>query len=160
MPPKRSGLDWLLEAISLAAVAVTFVITASHWAELPAQVPLHFGASGAPNGWGDKNGLWILPFVSMFLYIVLTAASRYQRLINVPFRIERDAPEVQQLLLNMSIVLKAAMTLMFAYLTWASMNAALGRSEGLGRDVLPVSLLVIFSPMIWYLLKLWRYRSP
>jgi uncharacterized membrane protein YidH (DUF202 family) len=152
-------VDWLFEAISLAALTTVFAVVAAHWTELPAQVPTHFGASGFPNGWGDKSGLWVLPLTSVIVYIGLTLASRYQRFINIPFRIERNTPEVRRLLLSMSIVLKTVLLLVFAYIAWANVNTALGRSEGLGRYFLPVSLALISTPLALYLLRLWHYRK-
>lgn len=151
-------MDWLFEVISLAALAGVFAVVIAHWTELPAQVPRHFGASGLPNRWGSKSGLWILPITSAIVYIGVTAASRYQTLINIPFSIERNSPEVRRLLLSMSIVLKAVMLLVFAYSAWANVNTALGRSEGLGRQFLPVSLALIWIPLIFYLLRLRHYR--
>ena len=117
--PKRSAADWIQEALSLAALAaIIFTITA-HWTELPARAPTHFGASGAPNGWGGKSAMLLLPSTSVALYILMTIASRYQRLINVPMKIDRDASEVQRLLQSMSITLKAVLLFAFAYLEWA-----------------------------------------
>jgi uncharacterized membrane protein len=159
MVPRRSTTGWGLEVISLASVLSSIAIVAVQWNALPAQVPLHFGASGQADGWGSKSGIWLLPAISAFLYLVLTVASRYQRLINLPFRVDRDAPEVRRLLLHMMIVLKTEMTLIFAYITWGMVETALGRSEGLGIWFLPVLLIATTLPLIYYLAKLRRYRS-
>ncbi len=93
----------------------------------------------------------------MAIYMVMTLASRYQRLINLPFKLQRNAPETKKLLLSMSIVLKMVVMLVFAYITRASVNTALARSEGgLGRLFLPISLLLISIPLILYSVKLRR----
>jgi uncharacterized membrane protein len=148
-----------LEAVSLAALFATVGIVAAHWTELPARVPVHYGISGDPDEWGGKNEMLLLPLTSAGLYILLTMASRYQRLINVPMEIDRDAPEVQRLLLSMSIMLKMVVLLVFLYIVRASVNTALGRANGLGKPFLPIVLVAIFLPIGFYLFSLRRYRN-
>jgi len=53
---------------------------------------------------------------------------------------------------------KAIVLFIFLYLTWASVNTAIGRSAGLGKQFLPLSLAAVFLALILYLLKLWRYH--
>jgi uncharacterized membrane protein len=158
MTPRRTTLDWTLEVISLAILVSIFVNLAAHWAELPDRVPRHYGALGDPNAWGGKSGLWALPVVAVGLYLLLTAASRYQRLINLPVRVDRDLPAVRKLLLTMAIWMKATIMLMFAYISWAGINTALGRTQGLGRMFLPLFLAATFAPVIFFTRKLQRYR--
>jgi len=158
MAPKRNTLDWTLEGASLAVLVAIFVNLAAHWSELPGRVPTHYGASGNPNAWGGKNVLWVLPIVAVGLYLLLTTAARYQRLINLPIRVDRDLPEVRKLLLTMTICMKAVMMLMLAYISWAGINTALGRAEGLGRMFLPLFLAATFAPVIFFTRKLQRYR--
>jgi uncharacterized membrane protein len=157
--PKRSASDWILEALAFAALAAIIVTVATHWTEIPARVPRHFGVSGAPDGWGDKNGMLLLPFTAIGLYILMTVTSRYQRLINVPMAIDRDAPEVQRLLQSMSITLKMVVLFVFAYVEWAKVNTALGRSSGLGKQFLPISLIAVFLPLGLYLQKLRKHQE-
>ena len=157
--PRRSALDWVLEAGSLGALLAIFGVVAFNWKNLPARVPRHFNASGNPDAWGGKNGLLVLPLTALGIYILLTMASRYQKLINIPMTVDRDAPEVQALLLGMSTLLKAILLCIFLYLTWANVNTARGRLEGLGRPFLPVSLAAVFGTLAFYMFKLRSYRK-
>ncbi len=100
----------------------------------------------------------VLPLTAVGLYILLTVTSRYQELINVPVAIDRDAPEVRQLLLSMSIMLKAVLLFVLAYIEWANVNTALGHSGGLGTLFLPISLAAVVLPLGFYLRKLRRHR--
>src|SRR5262245_9903463 len=117
--PKRTNLDWLLEAISLALVAVMFLMLRLHWAEMPDRVPRHFDVTGTPNRWGGKGWLWGLPLTALGMYILMTAASRFPRLINLPFAVDRNTPEVKRLLLSISVWMKATILVVFAYLQQA-----------------------------------------
>jgi hypothetical protein len=101
----------------------------------------------------------LLPLTAIVLYVLFTVISRYQRLINLPMAIDRDAPEVLRLLQSMSITLKMVLLFVFAYLEWANVNTALGRSSGLGKLFLPISLVAVFLPLGLYLQKLREHQK-
>ena len=126
-------------------------------------MPRHCGVSGLPDRWGDKSGLWLLPVISFVLYLALTAVSRYvsryPQMINVPMGIDRGDPGVQKLLLSMTVALKMAIVIGFACISWATVKTALGRSNGLPPWLLPVFLILVAAPLVWYLVRLRRYRS-
>jgi uncharacterized membrane protein len=157
--PTRTRLDWLLEAISLALLTALFVTLWLHWAEMPDRVPQHFGFNGAPNRWGGKGVLWVLPLTGLGIYVLMTAAARFQRLINLPFAVDRSAPEVKRLLLSLSVWMKATVLAVFVYLQQAMMATALGRAQGLGAAFLPFVLLATFVPMIYFTKRLASFRT-
>ena len=159
MTPKRSTLDWLMEAASLAALALIIGTVLVHWDQLPPQVPKHFGASGQPNGWGSRNTLLLLPAIAAGIYVLATAATYFTRLVNLPIEIDRDSPDVQRVLTSFAIAMKLSCLLVFLYITGATVRTALGRSAGLGGAFLPVSLIATFSPTGYYLLRLRRYEK-
>jgi uncharacterized membrane protein len=76
---KKSAFDWILEALSISALVFIIGTVAAHWTELPARALRHFGLSGRPDGWGNKNGMVVLPLTTIGLYILLTLASRSAR---------------------------------------------------------------------------------
>jgi uncharacterized membrane protein len=159
MTGKRSTFDWIGEAVALAALLGMIGLLAANWAILPDRMPTHFGASGAPNAWGSKDILWVLMFANVAAYIVMTLASRYQRLINLPIRVDRNSPEVRKLLRSMTIVLKAVMMLLLLYIAWAMVQTGLGRVEGLGAEFLPVFLAATFLPLMLFLRRLRKFEK-
>src|SRR6185312_17131780 len=114
--PRRTAFDWVLEVFALAAVIATFTFVAAHWEQLPVKIPTHFGAAGRPNAWGSKSSVWLLPIISAGCYLLLLIASRHQGLVNLPVSVDRERPEVRQLLFRFVNVLKAVVTAMFFYL--------------------------------------------
>jgi hypothetical protein len=158
MDVRRTKLDWVLEALSASCGIALFTWLALVWNQLPDTVPLHFGASGAPNAWGDKSGLLLLPAVFAFSYALLTAAARFPRLVNIPFEVDREAPAARSLLQSMVITLKLSVTLLFGYITWGSVQTARGHADGLGLWFLPFTLVSSFVPLGYYLPKLRQYR--
>jgi hypothetical protein len=138
--PKRSTFDWVLEAISLAALALTVAGVLAHW--------------GRPNQWGSMIGLLVMPAVTAGVYILLTAVPRYPQLLNLPFEVDRSDPVVQALVLTMTSMLKAEAILMFLYIEWP----ASGGSEGLGRVFLPLALATMLITAGTFLVRLHRCR--
>jgi uncharacterized membrane protein len=156
---KRSFTSWLLEIVALVALAAAFIIAAQQWSRLPAKIPTHFGVSGKPNGWGGKSSLWFLLFTDAVTYGLLTAAAKYQRLINIPLNVDRGAPEVRRILSSMMAVLKAVVTLVFLYLITMSVGVALGRATALHAGFMGVLVAAPLVTLAVYIARLWPYRQ-
>src|SRR5579862_503578 len=148
MHPRRSIQDWLLEAIAFAALVATFAMVFGHWQRLPLY---------ARRGSGESYSVMVL--LNAGVYLLLTFASRYQQLINVPFEIDRDRPEVKQLLLQMTIVLKTILMVLLAGLLWIIVHTHLGRMRTAGRGFLVVFLIAMLAPTLVYVRKLRRFRK-
>jgi hypothetical protein len=148
MPPRRSTPDWLLEAIALAALIATFAMVFEHWQRLPVF---------ARRGSGGSYSVMVL--LNAGVYLLLTFAARYQQLINVPFEIDRDRPEVKQLLLQMTIVLKTVLMVLLAGLLWIILHTPLGRLRTAGREYLAVFLVAMLAPTLIYVRRLSRFRK-
>lgn len=152
----RSIFDWILEGISALAIIAAIGDVAMHWNILPARIPVHFGAAGSPNAWGDRNMLPILLATTIVMAVVLTVAENYQRLINIPMKVDRDSPEVRRLLRSMAIAMKAVITVSSVWIIDLTMRTAVGEANGLGRAFLPLFLAAIVLPIAYYLVKLAR----
>jgi uncharacterized membrane protein len=154
MDAKRSTLDWVFEAVSIVALGAATGDLAIHWRILPDRIPVHFGVSGNANRWGSKNMLLVLLAGTIGMAVLLTVAETYQRLINVPLSVDRESPEVRQLLRSMVIVMKVVIMVAFFWIADVTMRTALGEANGLGPAFLPVFLSTVFAPMIYYIVKL------
>lgn len=158
MSPRRTSFDWLLEVFALVSMAVAFGTIIAYWPELPDRIPTHFNAAGEPDAYGGKNSLWFLAAVHAGVYLLATLAARYPRLINVPFEIDRNSPDIQRVTLRMANVTKAVVMVSFLYIAWMNVQTALGNAVGLGRSFLPIFLTSIFAPVVFYSIKLWNLR--
>ncbi|MDH4141382.1 MAG: SdpI family protein [Chloroflexota bacterium] len=66
---------------SIAIVTAMFLISAWAWLQLPAdaQVPIHWGPDGQPDGWADKTvGLLLLPFLASGVAALLAIIPRIE----------------------------------------------------------------------------------
>ena len=93
------------------------------------------------------------------VYFLLSAAARFQQLISVPFEIDRERPEVKQLLLRMTIVLKTVLMVLLAGLLWIIVNTPVGRMRTASRGFLLVFLAAMLAPTLVYVRKLSRFRK-
>lgn len=146
--PRRSAQDWLLEAIALAALIATSAMVLGHWQRLPVY---------ARRGSGGSYGVMIL--LDAGIYLLLTFASRYQQLVSVPFEIDRERPEVKNLLLRMTIVIKTVLMVLLAGLLWIIVHTPLGRMRTAGRGYLAIFLIAMLAPTLIYVRKLSRFRK-
>ena len=146
--PRRSAQDWLLEAIAFAALIATFAMVFGHWQRLPG-----FARRGS------GGSLSVMVLLNAGIYLLLTFASRYQQLVSVPFEIDRDRPEVKQLLLQMTIVLKTVLMVLLAVLLWVIRHTHLGRIRTAGSGFLAVFLIAMLAPTLVYVRKLSRFRK-
>ena len=152
----RSIADWMLEGVSAAALLVAIGDVAFHWSMLPERIPVHFGATGSPNAWGNKSMLLLLLGTTVVMALLLTVAETYQRLINIPMKIDRDSPEVRHVLRSMVILMKAVITVSSVWIVDLTMRTAVGEANGLGVAFLPVFAIGVLTPVIYYLVKLAR----
>lgn len=154
MKIERSRLDWVLEATAIAALLGIFLLLLDRWPQLPGTVPIHFNATGIPNGRASKDTLWILPLLGTVLYLILTLMAKNPYSMNIPIQVDRENPEIRSLLLSMTITLKAVVLLIFLCVVWFSIDIALGNAEGLGLWFLPATIAAIFLPMVGFWRKL------
>lgn len=80
----------LLVLLELAALT-TIVATGYYWSSvyeiLPDRIPSHFGFSGQPDGWVEKENIPFLLLAMAVVYIVLTIAGLFPKIINFPVKI-------------------------------------------------------------------------
>jgi hypothetical protein len=149
----------LVKIAAWMALATLVALPVVFWSRLPAQVPLHFGASGLPNGYGPREGVWILPLIGVFLFAVLTVVSHADLPLNLPWTLtEAQRQWAHPMAVRLTFLLRAEVLWTFAYIEWATAEVALGRVQGLGRAFLPVSLAVVLGTVAIFLVRVRRLR--
>jgi hypothetical protein len=146
----RSRVDWVLEAVALAALLTALALTVYYWPRIPD--PRFVRLLPA------KTTLWIVAFIDVAAYVGLTLSARGKGLIEIPPELERRSPQLRQMLFSMVIVMKAVLTLFAVYLVWALINVGLRRGGGLSGGFLTLFTLAVPLPLVVYTLKLRRYR--
>lgn len=65
-------LDWLKEIIAAFSVIGLFGILIFYFPDLPDKIPAHFNDFGEVDRFGSKASIWVLPILSVLLYLGLT----------------------------------------------------------------------------------------
>ena len=145
----------VLELVSVIGLLLHLFLVTQYWHTLPARVPSHYGPSGKPDAWGGKGALVFLLAINVIVYVGMTIVARYPQIYNYPVRITQQNAQRQYLLARFLIGwIKTVVIWMFAYISWRTMQVALGRAEGLG----PLSL-IIFLTFIFGAIGIYFYRA-
>jgi uncharacterized membrane protein len=162
-----------LELVSLFLLILAFYVALSNYPLLPDTIPTHFDAQGNPDDWSNKRAIFSLPIVSAVISILLTAfnvllaiVDNPKRFINLPKRrkeaLTRAQAETLRIFVNRCLyVLKILMLCLFTYLTWQTVEIALGKASTLGIPFwLFIGALLVFAGyMVWKSLRLNKMPS-
>lgn len=159
-----------LELFLLGLIAFSLWYPVVHYPEMPLRIPTHFGASGLPDAWSNKNlgALLLLPLLSAVAYANLTFLSCWMALVDDPKKtinapkqqLARMSAERAELIRRLSLVflfvVKAVLVGMLAYLSYGQTRVALGEWRGLGwlMWVFFAALMGVSAAFTWQLLRL------
>ncbi|WP_071593339.1 DUF1648 domain-containing protein [Kamptonema formosum] len=86
----RSPAATVLDIVAAAGTVLSVALPVQSWKALPPVIPVHFGLSGMPDGWGAKAILWLFPALSAAIYMGLTVLSRFPHTFNYPVPITSE----------------------------------------------------------------------
>lgn len=136
--------------VSIAALLLSFSYFAVKWADLPNTIPIHFNSSGDANGWGSRSILIILPLLALALFIGLSVLSKFPHKFNYFVQITEENARNQytngRLLVSW---LKLEIVLLFGYIEWDIVQAALGNSNSLGF-LFYVFIVIILATIVYF----------
>ena len=115
------GWTWkhkLLEALSLACMVGMAALVLVRWDALPAQVPMHYGAGGEIDGWGDKWTIWVVPAMGALCGLCFLLALCIPReKWNMPVKLtDSNREAAYRLTLTMMLMLQLETILVFVWL--------------------------------------------
>ncbi len=148
--------DWEkgLELLSVLGVLFVFLLVYQSWGVLPDRIPTHFGFTGQPNAWGNKESLFFLPLIALAMYLLLTIVSIFPHTFNYPGKITEENAAAQYIMARYLIaVLKVETIWLFAYIQWVTIEVALEKATGLSNLFLPIVMVVMVGTIIVYVYK-------
>ena len=151
--------DLILEILTIVGLLCFIGFTLYSNTRLPETVPTHFNASGEPDDYGSKNSLWMLPVIALVVYAILSLVSRIPEKFNYPVTIT-PANARKQYTLGIRLIryLKLVIVLMFFFISYGTVQTALGIASGLGIWFLPVFLGIILVPIVIYFFLAYQSR--
>jgi uncharacterized membrane protein len=146
--------DQVFELIGWGVLLALWIWTGMSYSSLPDSIPTHFNAAGEADGFGKKASIIGLPLIATLLYIGLTLLNRFPHIFNFPTPITPDNALKQYTNATRMIrFLKLILVVVFAGISFQTIQQANGKANGLGVWFLPLTLVLIFIPLVYFVIK-------
>jgi uncharacterized membrane protein len=147
-------IDQIFELLGWGVLLALWIWTGTSYSSLPDTIPTHFNAAGEADGFGTKVSIVGLPLIATLLYIGLTLLNRFPHSFNFPTPITQDNALRQYTNATRMIrYLKLILVVVFAGISFQTIQQANGTGEGLGIWFLPLTLGLIFMPLLYFVIK-------
>lgn len=153
--PGATPFEKVIENASIVFLAGLIFYSIYIYGQLPSEIPHHFNGLGEPDSWGDKSIIFALPGTALFLYVLMTLLPKSPTNLNNSFvRITKENEDVQfQLVREQLRIIKLLCIVLMGYLTWGSVQAALGNIETLSPAILYGFIALMLFVIYWYYRK-------
>ena len=146
--------DKILEVLGWVSVVGIWALTLTNYSILPEIIPIHFNGAGKADGFGNKTHIFILPIISTLLFIGLTTLNKHPHMFNYPSQITKENAIHQYTnATRMMRVLKLVIVVLFGLIVFRKIQIVNGHAYGLGTWFLPLTMGMIFIPMLYFLIK-------
>ncbi len=152
-------IDWAIELIGIIAIILLSGLPMYYFDSLPDEIPSHFDISGNPDGYSGKGIIWLLPAVGLVMYVGLYFLNRYPHIFNYLITITQENALRQYKLATRFIrLLNTIVACLFCYITYATIQTAIGSQSGLGNYSVVFFLVSIFGVIGIYFYKSIKYK--
>jgi uncharacterized membrane protein len=143
--------DKTIEVLGWIALFAIWVLTLFNYSTLPETIPIHYNGAGEADRFGNKSNILILPIISTILFLGLNFLNKFPEKFNHP--IKENAFDQYINATRMIRFLKLVIVLIFGLIIFKTIQNVNGNADGLGEWFLPLSIGLIFIPMIYYFTK-------
>lgn len=151
--------DKVLEVLGWLALIVVWIIPIINYPALPDIIPIHYNGLGEADGFGSKNYIWSLPIIATLLFVGLTLLNRIPHHFNYPKEItEENAEQQYYAATRLMRYIKFIIVVIFGMIVIPTVQFHEGNSSGLGAWFLPLSMALLFVPIIFSVIKM--YKEP
>ncbi|MDR3668184.1 MAG: DUF1648 domain-containing protein [Ignavibacteriaceae bacterium] len=152
MKLKYTKIQIALEIVGLLLIIGMIIFICVRWNQIPQKIPGHYNAMGEIDRWGSKSEILIMPIVGILLYIFITIMSFFPLIWNVPIQVTDENKEAVYLVVKSLIIFtKIEMLGMFFYINYYTAT-----SQSLPIVFLPVSMMILFGTIIFFILRTYR----
>ena len=113
----------IMNLFSLLLLLGMFLYTAIKWPSLPQTIATHFNFMGEADGWGGKGNIWLMPVMSLLLYLLLTATTYFPGIWNVPGPVTAyNKNWIYRNVKNLLVFSKFVILLNFSYINYCNIQ--------------------------------------
>ncbi len=151
-------------SIAILLTVISWLISLYFWDKLPSVIPVHFGISGQADSWADKS-FWyafLLPMLQTFMtgmFIFLYYKPQYTNMPSTMWLIALDKKHRDRafdLIRSMMAGTIIIVGMLFTYMAYGMNNSALNSSDGLLPWVMITFLIILFSWIIYWYIKIYK----
>lgn len=154
-----TSADKTIEIIGWLLVVAVWALTITNYAILPDTIPTHYNAAGQANGFGGKATILTLPLLATVLFVGLTFLNKFPHIFNYTTKITQDNALRQYTnATRLTRYLKLVIVVIFAFIANKTIQNAKGEADGLGVWFLPLTMGLIFIPMIYFVIKSFKTK--
>lgn len=151
---KPTTTDYLMDVIGTLLLGFTWIHIAIHYHQLPDKIPTHYDLLGNADDYGSKNSIFMLPIISTFIYVGMSVLSYFPHSFNYLVEITAEnALKQYTAAVQLLRLLKLSIVITFLLIDYETIQLALNHTSNIGKWMLPVTLLLIFAPIVLYFWK-------
>jgi uncharacterized membrane protein len=149
-----STSDWVIELLGWLALVGFWILVLVNFNDLPQRIPTHFNGAGVADDYGGKNTIIILPILGTILFLAITYINQFPHIFNYLSKItQENALQQYTNATKMMRFLKLIVVLLFGGIAFKTIAHAKGNSEGLGVWFLPIAILILVVPLVFFTIK-------
>ena len=144
----------ILELLGWVSLITIWILTLMNYSYLPETIPTHYNAAGEVDGFGAKRNILALPIVATIIFLGLKIIMKYPHIYNYPTTITTEnAYEQYTNATKMIRYLNFIIVLIFGLIVLRTIQYSSGNADGLGVWFLPLTMGLIFVPIIYFIIK-------
>jgi uncharacterized membrane protein len=149
--------DKTVEIIGWLLISAVWGLTVTNYQSLPDIIPTHYNGAGVADGFGDKWMILTLPLIATVLFVGMTILNKFPHIFNYPTNITQDNALRQYTNATRMIrYLKLIIVVIFGLIAFKTIQNANGQADGLGIWFLPMTLGLIFIPLLYFVVKSYK----
>jgi uncharacterized membrane protein len=146
--------DKTFEIIGWLLIFSVWGLTITNYANMHETIPTHYNGAGQADGFGGKATILTLPLIATVLFVGLTILNKFPHIFNYPTNITQDNALRQYTNATRMIrYLKLIIVVIFGLIAFKTIQNANEQADGLGIWFLPMTLGLIFIPLIYFVVK-------
>ena len=152
-----SVFEYVMEVLAALAAFFAVCFITVNYSDLPDLIPKHFNIRGEIDAWtSQKTVLYILPGLTVLLYVAITMTSRsihkYSHKFNYPgVKTPEKTKQVYLLARHVLVTVKVSAVCLLSYLSWAIVSTALSGENRLNILItFTFILFLLIAPILIY----------
>ena len=151
---KLQPIDNVIEWIGILGLVILIGLPIYFYDQLPDIIPTHFGANGEADAFSGKGMIWTLPIIGFVMFMGLFWLNKHPHNFNFPQKVTKEnAKRLYTTGTRMIRTLDALITWLFTYITYSTIQVAMGNQSGLGKWFLPVFMISTLGTTAYFLYK-------